>query len=67
MESQHYYLTLDLLDILLVMNGYASKPPWLCGLDYDLHNDAGSVLLQPQELDKVVRSAPTIAYSQSHC
>ena len=44
------------------MNGYASKPPWLCGPDFDLNSDAESVPLQSEELNKVARSAHSPSY-----
>ena len=34
------------------MDGYASKPPWLCGLDCDLNSDAERALSQSEELEK---------------
>ena len=49
------------------MNGYANKPLWPYGPDCDMNSDAESVLSQPEELDKVARSARTIVYAQSHC
>jgi hypothetical protein len=48
------------------MNGYVNRQLWPCGQDRDLNNDAESVLSQSEELEKVVKSAFTTVYFQSH-